>query len=280
MARLATALLVMLLAIPLRAGADAQINEWIGDYAMNHDGFQGTLRIGDARVDCAAPAWCRLTASYIDSNGTPLRATIRFMDQAWQHMVLYIAFPNNMQRFDAYLMSWDKNRIAGTTTWQGRTFGFYAFKRTAADAAAVLGGRRGRFDLPVLVNGGGRGGAAAPANKRTVNAKGEVETLMPDGSRRVSRPGQCGWTIIFPDGRTNTFTCSQVPLATPSVTDTTTGKWLEAHSSSLLEIIRALLGNDQVSIDNYLQNNEPSTMGVYDRIRTRAAMIAALTVPL
>jgi hypothetical protein len=278
MARLATALLVMLLAVPLRAGADAQINEWIGDYAMNHDGFQGTLRIGDARVDCAAPAWCRLMASYIDSNGTTLRATIRFMDQAWQHMVLYIAFPNNMQRFDAYLMSWDKNRIAGTTTWQGRTFGFYAFKRTAADAAAVLGGRRGRFDLPVLVNGGGRGGAAASANRRTVNAKGEVETVMPDGSRRVSRPGQCGWTIIFPDGRTNTFTCSQVPIAVPAISsDEVTLKWLDAHSNSLLDIIRTLLGNDQVSIDNYLRNNEPPAIGIYDRIRTRVSMIAALT---
>src|SRR5262245_40660762 len=168
MARLATALLVMLLAAPPRAGADAQINEWIGQYAMNHDGFQGTLRIGDSKVDCAAPAWCHLMASYIDSNGMLLRATIRSMDQTWQHMVLYIAFPNNMQRFDAYLMSWDKTRIAGTTTWQGRTFGFYAVKRPAVDAAAVLSGRRGRIDQPVPTNSG-TGGSPAAANRRTVN---------------------------------------------------------------------------------------------------------------
>jgi hypothetical protein len=90
----------------------------------------------ESGVDCAAPAWGHLIASYVDSNGTPLRARIRLIDQAWQHMVLYIAFPDNTQRFDAYLMSWDKNRIAGTTMWQGSAFGFYAFKRPIADAGA------------------------------------------------------------------------------------------------------------------------------------------------
>jgi len=54
-------------------------------------------------------------------------------------------------------------------------------------------------------------------------------------------------------------------------------KWLDAHSSSLLDIIRSLLGNDQTSIDNYIRNNEPSSMGVYDRIRMRAALIATLS---
>ncbi|HEY7191526.1 MAG TPA: hypothetical protein VH436_33480 [Vicinamibacterales bacterium] len=278
MARLVTALLVMLLAAPLRAGADAQINEWIGNYTMSHDGLQGTLRIGDSRADCAAPAWCRLTASYIDSNGMPLRATIRVMDQAWQHMVLYIAFPNNMQRFDAYLMSWDKNRIAGTTMWQGRTFGFYAFKRPAVDAAAVLTGRRGRSDLPPLVSDGGRGGTAAPTSRRTVNANGEVETVLPDGSRRLTKPGQCGWRVIRPDGTASIVSCNQVPSATPPFPDNVTATWLDAHGMSLLDIIRALLGNDQTSVDNYLRNNETSTMGLYDRIRTRASMISALTL--
>ena len=278
MARLATALLVMLLAAPLRTSADAQINEWIGDYAMNHDGFQGTLRISDTKADCAAPAWCRLTASYVDSNGTPLRVTIRLMDQAWQHMVFSIAFPNNTQRFDAYLMSWDKNRIAGTTVWQGRTFGFYAIKRSMADAGAVIGGRRGRFELPTLVTGEARGGPA-PSNRRTVNANGEVETVMPDGSRRLTRPGQCGFTTIAPDGKRSIVTCNQVPLATPPFPSGVTAQWLEAHSASLLEIIRSLLANDQTSVDNYLRSNEPSTIGLYDRIRIRASMISTLTSP-
>jgi hypothetical protein len=269
----------MLLAAPVRATADAQLNEWIGDYVMNHDGFQGTLRIGETGVNCGAPAWCRLMASYVDSNGTPLRATIRLMDQAWQHMVFYIEFPNNTQRFDAYLMSWDKNRLAGTTVWQGRTFGFYALKRSIADAGGVIGGRGGRFDLPTPGTGGAGGGPAA-SNGRSVNADGEVETVMSDGSRRLTKPGQCGFTTIAPDGKKTIATCNQVPLATPPFPQGVTAQWLDAHSASLLEIIRSLLGNDQTSMNNYLRNNEPSMMGLYDRIRTRASTISTLTSPL
>jgi hypothetical protein len=41
-----------------------------------------------------------------------------------------------------------------------------------------------------------------------------------------------------------------------------------------------LLGNDQASIDNYLRNNESSTMAIYDRIRVRADLISKLTSPL
>ena len=43
-------------------------------------------------------------------------------------MRFYINFPNNKQVFDAYLFSWDKTKLAGTTYWHGRTFGFYVIK--------------------------------------------------------------------------------------------------------------------------------------------------------
>jgi hypothetical protein len=138
MTKTLTATLFVLLAVPTFARADAQIAEWFGEYAMNHDGFQGTLRIQDSTRDCAAPAWCHLLASYVDKDGVRRLVTIRMMDQAWQHMVFYIAFPGNQQRFDGYLMSWDKSRIAGTTVWEGRTFGFFAVKRASV---AELPGR-------------------------------------------------------------------------------------------------------------------------------------------
>jgi len=44
MTKTSTAILIVLLAIPTCARADAQIGEWIGEYAMKHDGFEGTLR--------------------------------------------------------------------------------------------------------------------------------------------------------------------------------------------------------------------------------------------
>jgi hypothetical protein len=43
-------------------------------------------------------------------------------------MVFYIDFPDNRQKFDAYLFSWDKSKMAGTTYWGGRPFGFFATK--------------------------------------------------------------------------------------------------------------------------------------------------------
>jgi hypothetical protein len=279
MTKTLTATLFVLLAVPTFARADAQIAEWFGEYAMNHDGFQGTLRIQDSKRDCAAPAWCHLQASYVDKDGVTRPVTIRMMDQAWQHMVFYIAFPGNTQRFDGYLMSWDKSRVAGTTVWEGRTFGFFAVKRASAGApidVRPLG--RGRVaGAAVVAEGTGNGSGSPAAGKKKITANGEVETVLPDGTRRISKPGQCGWTTIFPDGTRSSTQCNQVPMATPPFPDPVSAKWLDAHSSSLLDIIRSLLGNDQTSIDNYIRNNEPSSMGVYDRIRMRAALIATLS---
>ena len=96
MTKTSTAILIVLLAIPTCARADAQIGEWIGEYAMNHDGFEGTLRIQDTKRECAAPAWCHLMASYVDKDGVTRTVTIRMIDQAWQHMIFYVAFPGNL----------------------------------------------------------------------------------------------------------------------------------------------------------------------------------------
>ena len=65
----------------------------MGIYAMNHDGFQGTLRIEDTKRDCATPAWCHLGISYVGADGVTHAATIRIIDQAGQRMVFYISFP-------------------------------------------------------------------------------------------------------------------------------------------------------------------------------------------
>lgn len=283
MLRMSAALVIVLLTTPIHIGADAEIGEWVGVYSMNHDGFQGTLRIEDTKRDCATPGWCHLRISYVGADGVTHVAAIRVVDQAGQRMVFYIAFPGNRQQFDAYLMSWDKSRMAGTTTWQGRTFGFYAVK-AAPESAARLPVRPG-----VLVGRGNRQVAVMTpvpqtqpsgtpgSSQATINADGEVETALPDGSKRLTRPGECGFTIVRPDGSRSRASCNQVQPATPPIPDAVSGKWLEAHNSYLLDIIRSLLGNDQASVDNYLRTSESSTLGVFDRIRIRTALIALLT---
>jgi hypothetical protein len=167
--------------------------------------------------------------------------------------------------------------MAGTTVWGGRTFGFYATKRAvaAADLVTTTRGRIGRG--PIVLDRAPSGGGRASGNRTTINAQGEIEIVMPDGTRRISRPGGCGGTTIFPDGTRSTTSCNQVPLATPPFPDPVSATWLDAHSGSLLDIIRRLLANDQTSIDNYLRGGESPSMSVYDRIRMRAALISTLT---
>jgi hypothetical protein len=55
-----------LLLIPHQALGDANLDEWIGTWSMNHDGHVGTLIISDSKVDCAGPAWCSMALRYID----------------------------------------------------------------------------------------------------------------------------------------------------------------------------------------------------------------------
>jgi hypothetical protein len=85
--------------------------------------------------------------------------------------------------------------------------------------------------------------------------------------------------MVFPDGRGTAVSCAQVPRANPPLPDETTGQWLNGHADSLLDLARALLGNDETSIDNYLRNHETSDQSVYDRIRLRMSLLSDLTGP-
>jgi hypothetical protein len=109
--------------------ADAQKGEWFGAWAMNHDGFAGTLKIVGTKADCASSAWCDMAINYVNNNGIKYTGSIEKIDSKGQHMVFYINFPQNQQKFDAYIFSWDKQKLAGTTYWGGRNFGFYAVKK-------------------------------------------------------------------------------------------------------------------------------------------------------
>jgi hypothetical protein len=130
MRRFGTFLLIMawMLICSVTAFADAQVHEWIGTWNMNHDGFKGTLIISDSKMDCASPPWCALVLKYVDSKGKQWSGKIDKIDQKFQHMTFHINFPGNNQKFDAYLFSWDKNKMAGITYWGGRTFGLFATK--------------------------------------------------------------------------------------------------------------------------------------------------------
>jgi len=70
-----------------------------------------------------------ISISYVDNKGVRHTGSIEKIDGKLQHMRFYINFPGNKQKFDAYIFSWDKFKMAGTTYWKTRTFGFYATKK-------------------------------------------------------------------------------------------------------------------------------------------------------
>ena len=104
-------------------------HEWYGQWNMNHDGHPGTLTISDSKADCATTPWCDMILSYSGKGGQRIQGSIDRIDDNLQHMVFYLHFPGNKQKFDAYIFSWDKINMAGTTYWNGRTFGFFANKK-------------------------------------------------------------------------------------------------------------------------------------------------------
>lgn len=212
--------------------ADAEKNDWFGDWQMNHDGRVGTLRIARLQAPCANSNWCDIDLTYLDANGNRYVGSVESIDDRWQHMGFFISFPGNRQKFDAYLFSWDKLHAAGTTYWNGRTFGFSATKKQAGQQGpnAVLG--------------------------RTILANGVVEIRYADGTiKRISRGGT---TIVSPDGsqHTSVFLETQAPEPPLLPSDNQVLRtWREYHNESLLSLIRGLVLNDASAIDT-LRNLE------------------------
>lgn len=117
----------------------------------------------------------------------------------------------------------------------------------------------------------------ASSTTPVIAADGAVETVMPDGSTRRAKPGDCGWTIVHPDGQKNTIACLHVQRVNLPVPDNASAAWLVSHGDLLLTIARTLLGGNAASIDNYLKTVESEQPGVYERILLRTDLIVKLT---
>jgi hypothetical protein len=253
----------MLSLLSVSAWADAKIPEWYGQYDMNHDGWRGILIIGDSKENCAAPAWCSMTLRYTDSKGARHQARIERLDDNLQHMVFYVDFQGNSQKFDGYLFSWDKTKIAGTTYWGGRTFGFYAVKKGEGKAGNIEPGST----------------TSAGTNlDRRILPDGTVETRSSDGI--ITQRSRSGIVKIFPDGRRQAASFEYVqPLTPPSPPPgSDTANWLATHGDRLLDIIVTLVPNDPSAKGNYLQS-EGTADSLYDRVHRRTETINYLVSP-
>jgi hypothetical protein len=110
-----------------------------------------------------------------------------------------------------------------------------------------------------------------------INADGDIETTFPDGTKKISRPGGCGGTTISPKGTKSVSSCAQSQPATPPLPTAEAAIWLDKHNATLLELMKAVLRNDQTSIDNYLRKNETPQQSVYEKISKRTDAIFKLS---
>src|SRR6266536_4712721 len=209
--------------------------DWLGQWNMNHDGFNGKLIISDSRLNCTNTVWCSMNIHYINNEGRTISGTIEKIDDHWQHMVFYLNFPGNRQKFDAYLFSWDNQTIAGTTYWGGRTFGFYATKKQNLNTPNLTPANANKKDSVI--------------SKKIL--KGDtVEIKYSGGTTKWSTSS--GFTIKYPNGNIQRAVFVQVPTYVPptAISDQNIMKWMNNLQSTLLDMIKEEVLNDQSSITN------------------------------
>ena len=231
----------------------------IGRYAMNHDGWEGTLVIEQTNRDCKSTPWCDLNVYYIDSDNNTHRARIRRISKDWQHITFIIRFSDHLQLFQGHFFSRDKNVMAGTTTWRNETFGFYARKRQefTFDWSKFL--KKGDFkDLYKLkkkmaeASGQGGGEREGVIVNRKVNEDGNVEIHYQNGKKEIYY-GSGGKMIITPE---NDTIRPQIPLMAvmnlvpPIPDEPEIDKWFETLNANMDSIVQHLV-DDEESFSNY-----------------------------
>lgn len=242
--------------------AEATRQDWIGDYTIDHDGHPGTLHITPSRRKCAPGQCTGLDAQYADQNGTAYPTAVNAFDQGGQHLALTVSFPGNAQPFDLYIFSFEKSRLAGTTVWQGRTFGVSAVRAGASSSAPQK--------------------PAGAGSKMTVGTDGIVTMRLPDGTVKTRALNGCGWDITLPSGRLIKAQCVRaavIPIVPPDPPPgSSQGRWLQGQDDTLLAILQSML--DPASYQNYLNNyeNTPGT-ALYKQVYFRTKAIADFTAP-
>ncbi|MDU9049259.1 MAG: C25 family cysteine peptidase [Candidatus Electrothrix sp. Rat3] len=121
-------------------------SHFLGEYAMNHDGWEGTLKLWEANDG-------EVAGTYRSSDGSShgVRCILRTatgirLPSEWgpDHKIeFYIDFPDTVnqeddQKFEGYLFTQTKDAMAGVTWWNDTPFGFYAKKKTSKDKSNIF----------------------------------------------------------------------------------------------------------------------------------------------
>jgi hypothetical protein len=118
---------------PAPYSGNFNMNEWLGEWAMNHDGWEGTLTVSGfmPRFNWfgSIDRW-DLIGFYQDGDGntkavnghiTPSRPHVLHMDISFS--------ADNEQPFTLHYHTWDDDLFSGYTYWSGKRFGAHGIKR-------------------------------------------------------------------------------------------------------------------------------------------------------
>lgn len=123
-------LLIAVASFCLSASAQIRPSDFAGTYSMSHDGWRGTLYLGDGKADCPRPL-CQ--SNYTDNDGRKYSVKVTTSGSQITFYIVRLGGQNTDgsggQKFLGHLMTQTKDAIAGTTWWEGRPFGFYAIKK-------------------------------------------------------------------------------------------------------------------------------------------------------
>lgn len=107
-------------------GNDFKKEKWLGTWAMNHDGWQGTLEI--QRFEDAGAHW-RIVGLYKDSGGV-VKTMTGDLTKGKEHLasINILLSPSNNQAFTLHHHTWSTGLFSGYTFWAGARFGAHGRK--------------------------------------------------------------------------------------------------------------------------------------------------------
>jgi hypothetical protein len=282
---------LLLFLFPVVLYADADLQDWIGEYAMNQDGHLGTLRIVASKRKCRSLPCPGLEAQYVDERGAAYSGSVDVLDQNGQHITFTVELPGVSQIFNLYIFSVDKTKLAGTMAWGNRTFGVSATRsgvvppmaagpsNLAVKRPAIVATERARVGIAGIASGTPPSGTPSGTPTRVLQADGTIELHYPDGTVRSKKIGQCGWGTRYADGHFVPPMCTfaaVIPLVPPPPPSGSPEEiWLKGQDVELLGILQKILGGaDSSNFQNYTQNYEnPPDPAIYKRIYFRTAAI-------
>jgi hypothetical protein len=129
--------------------------------------------------------------------------------------------------------------------------------------------------LPASV---GSAGAPTDVVARRFSPDGSVELVLRDGT--IKRKYRGGFTVISPGGgrMSAQFVSAQPPTPPAAPPDEQQRAWVEDESARLLAVMRALVGKDEATLQNYLAR-EPADLSDYGRISARTEAIQWMVAP-